>query len=243
MAPAAPTTLNFPDAGGTLVRVPASYQPGTTSRWVLYLHGYNETAASMLGGNYAPVTDALLAAGYVVAGITNTVQNCYGNAQCNADVAATITLLRSKLNLEPQPYLMADSMGGFQALNAISSGSAQPKAAVGWCINTNLALIADTGGLVPLLVPTYGITSDRPYPMATEGHDPLLQDGSVFTSTAFALWSSYGDTVVPRKRNTDPFAAKVRETGGEVTVHTSVGNHLDGSNFDPAAVVAFFNAH
>ena len=197
----------------------------------------------MQQGDYGQVETALLDAGYVVIGMTNTVQNCYGNAQCNADVAALVEPYQSKLSLEARPYVVADSMGGLTVLNAIPAGVIQPKAVVGWCINTDLGWdYAFGGAAVPIRV-DYNISASAPYAEATAGYDPMLQGGGVYAATPFALWGSYADTVVSRSANTDRFADMVNAAGGSVVVHTSSGEHLDSSNFDPTAVVAFFGAH
>ena len=216
---------------------------GVPNRWVLYVHGYNQDASTILGGEYGEVEVALLQAGYIVIGMTNTIQNCYGNGQCNADVAAVLNLYQGKLSLESQPYIVVDSMGGFTLLNAVSAGVIQPKAVVGWCINTDLAWDYAYGGAATPITLDYGISSGNPYAVATAGFDPMLQAGAAFATTPSELWASYSDTVVSRAANTDRFAARVNASGGNVLVYTSSGDHLDSSNFDPAAVLAFFGAH
>ena len=64
---------------------------------MLYFHGYNQDASTIREGDYGKVEAALLDAGYVVIAMTNTVQNCYGNAQCNADIARLVMLYRSRM--------------------------------------------------------------------------------------------------------------------------------------------------
>jgi hypothetical protein len=54
------------------------------------------------------------------------------------------------------------------------------------------------------------------------------------------FWSSYGDKVVPRIYNTDVTARDARCDGARVTVVTTIGNHGDPSNFQPARLVQFF---
>lgn len=242
-SPVTPSVLSFAGEGGSTAQIPLSYHQGTPSRWVIYLHGYDQTASTIWTGNYATVANALLSSDYVVISMNNTVQNCYGNPQCSTDVANLVRLYRQVLTLEPEPYVMADSMGGFTLLNAIASGSIAPRAVVGWCINTNLSWDFFSGGAAAPITSDYGISPASSYDTATSGADPMLDPGAVFASTSFALWSSYSDTVVLRSENTDPFTARVEAAGGSVAVYTSEGNHLDASNFDAAAVLAFFNAH
>ncbi len=237
------TSLSFPDMGGTIAEIPAAYVRGVPNRWVLFLHGYNQDANTIHDGSYGDVEAALLHAGYVVIAMTNTTRNCYGNAQCNADVAAVAKLGKRELSLQPEPFVVADSMGGFTVLNAISSGALHPKAVVGWCLNTDLAWDYISGGARTPITADYSISAANPYAVATAGFDPMLQGGAVYAGTPFQLWSSDADTVVGKTANTDRFAAMVNASGGSAVVNASTGDHLDPSNFDPAAVVAFFNAH
>ncbi len=223
--------------------IPATYRQGVASPWVLYLHGFNQDANTMLSGGYGEVEALLVKSGYVVIGMTNTTQNCYGNAQCSVDVAAVSALYQSTLSLQTRPYVLADSMGGFTALNAISAGAIVPRAVVGWCINTDLAWDYVSGGAAAPVTADYDISAAHPYAVATAGYDPMLQSSSVYATIPFALWSSYSDTVVSRAVNSDRFAVMINQGGGSVVVHTSSGEHLDASNFDPAAVVAFFRVH
>lgn len=244
-AVATPTvmTLSFPQQGGTLAMIPATYRQGTLNPWVLYLHGFNQDANTMLTGGYGEVAALLVKSGYVVIGMTNTTQNCYGNAQCSVDVAAVSAIYQSALTLQRRPYVLADSMGGFTALNAISARAIVPRAVVGWCINTDLDWDYVSGGAAAPVTADYDISAAQPYAVATAGYDPMLQSSSAYATIPFALWSSYSDTVVSRAVNTDRFAAMINQGGGSVVVHTSSGEHLDASNFDPAAVLAFFRVH
>ena len=145
-APFKVRTLSFPQQGGTLAMIPATYRQGTPNPWVLYLHGFNQDANTLLSGGYGEVEAELVESGFVVIGMTNTTQNCYGNAQCDLDVAAVSELYQSTLSLQTQPYVLADSMGGFTVLNAISARAIVPRAVVGWCINTDLAWDYVSGG-------------------------------------------------------------------------------------------------
>ena len=236
-------SLTFDVAGGIIAEVPGSYSASVQNPWVIYFHGYNETDASILTGNYSGAEQALLSAGYVVIAMNNTVQNCYGNAQCVQDVKALIEAAKEALSLTDRPFVMADSMGGFTMLNAIARGAVSPIAAVGWCINTNLGWDYTSGGARVPITADYDISEATPYAEATQGADPMLGGGAIFAQVPLALWSSYADTVVLREQNTDPFASMVRAAGGSVVVHTSQGNHMDPSNFDPAAIIAFFQQH
>jgi hypothetical protein len=237
------TTLYSSGQGGSVAMVPPSYNPQVASRWVIYFHGFAESADVILTGAYGNTMQDLVNHGYVVVAMNNTVQNCYGNAQCSKDVAALIVNYRSVLNLEPEPYAIAASMGGFTMLNAIAAGVMHPKAAVGWSLNTNLAWDYAYGNAGPVIAEDYDITESNSYELATAGYDPMRDEGKTFAAVPFELWSSYDDPLAPRSENTDPFAASVNAAGGQVIVKTSTGGHLDESNFHAGEVVTFFNKH
>jgi hypothetical protein len=89
----------------------------------------------------------------------------------------------------------------------------------------------------------YNVGEQNPYGSATAGFDPLLLSGAVYAGVPMKVWSSYHDTIVPRGLNADAFASRVNSAGGRVEVINAGGGHLDESNFDPKAVVAFFQSH
>jgi hypothetical protein len=57
------------------------------------------------------------------------------------------------------------------------------------------------------------------------------------------VWASAGDTIVPRSTNGASCVARATAAGTPATLVPTVGDHGDPSNFDPAAMVAFFDAH
>jgi hypothetical protein len=230
--------LTLPGQGGTYALVPPGYRPN--NRWVINFHGYGQSGNQiMTDNNEEPVMLALVNAGYVVISMQNTMQNCFGNAQCVADTANTIALWKSYLSLAGQGYATADSMGGFTMLNSISHGTLKPRACVGWSINTDLNWDYLNGGAPSVIDAAYG----TPYATATAGYDPMLQPTSVYTPIPMMLWASPSDNTVLKANNSDAFATRINGAGGNVVVNTVTGGHLDPSNFNPTAVVNFFNAN
>jgi fermentation-respiration switch protein FrsA (DUF1100 family) len=57
------------------------------------------------------------------------------------------------------------------------------------------------------------------------------------------IWASDGDTVVSARDNAQRLAAAERAAGGSVVYTPTVGDHGDPSNFQPAAVLRFFDAY
>ncbi len=115
--------------------------------------------------------------------------------------------------MEPEPYIVADSMSGFTVLNAIAAGVLRPKGVVGLCLSTDLGWDYAIGGAAKPITADYNISAENTYKVAIAGPDLMLQGGSVYARTPFALWSSDADTVVLKAMNTDRFAARVKASG------------------------------
>jgi hypothetical protein len=238
-----PGAIFTDSTGGTMwVLIPHNYKPGVANRWVLYEHGFNEVGWNITGGGNQGVTNVALSlanAGYVVIGMNNTFQNCYGNPQCGADVAAVIHQVTSQFSLAPQPYMFSESMGGFTMLNAITHGFVKPRAIVGVDINTNLAWVE---GLAPsVITAAYG----DPYATTTAGYDPMLVTGQALTNLLVPtmLWSSPSDTTVLQGPNALAYAALINGIlPGTVQLQAATGGHEDLSGFNGPAVVNFFNS-
>jgi len=191
------------------------------------------------------VVNALVQANYVVVASDYKIRNCWGNAQCVTDIAAVQKRWKEHLNLTPNPYVIAESMGGIVTWNAISHDALSPRAVVGIYPACDLANMYGHGvGPFYLDIQSdYGFSSLAGYPAATAGYDPMFAPASDFTSFPIVMWASYSDTSVVRSQNEDPFAARVNAAGGHVVINTSSGNHGDMSNFDPQAVLDFFEKY
>ena len=229
--------------------VPPGFAGTADTPWVMAFHGYGEDG-QMVQREYnndgANVSDTLYQQGYVIVSIDNVDQNCYGNKQCVADVKNAMATVSSALTLAPKPYLMADSMGGEQMLNAVSHGVVSPRAMVGFCINTSLRWQYYTNGQAIRVQAAYDFDDDADYADATDGYDPLLASGealSNLTQVPTLLFESSTDHIVAKKANTDAYAAMIHKAGGKVTVVLTKGDHLDPSNFPGARVSKFFKLY
>jgi acetyl esterase/lipase len=226
--------------------VPPRYDPAAPSRWVLYDHGLGQAGLDISANPCdSTVVKALVQANYVVIASDYKIQNCWGNAQCVTDIASVQKVWKEHLNLTPNPYVIAESMGGIVTWNAISHSTLSPRAVVGIYPVCNLSNMYDNGG-GPFYLDIqrdYGFSSPSGYATATAGYDPMMAPASDFTSFPILMWASYSDTSVVRSQNEDPFAAKVNAAGGNVVIDTSSGKHGDMSNFDPQAVLDFFEKH
>lgn len=234
--------------------IPPGYRNDGENRWVLVGHGYLQSGQMItLQYNSAPhrLGVALMRNGYVTVTVDNTVASCWGNGQCVADLKNVRDAVEKAISLQDQPYLLGDSMGGLQILNAVSSGVIQPKALVGICINTNLSWIyykQNLGG-APLIGEAYGFTTDEGYASATASFDPQIAASvagaaqSRLIAVPMLLFASDQDAVVLKASNADLFARTLKAAGGDVTVIGTTGPHEDPSNFDGDRIVNFLNQH
>lgn len=240
--------IQLSDANGveTYGIVPPNYDTSVPSRWVLYDHGLGQSGVDIsTSACDSEVVKALVRADYVVIASNYRNQSCWGNAQCVTDIAAVQKRWRERLNLASNPYVIAESMGGIVTWNAISHGALSPRAVVGIYPACSLSSMYDDGsGPFDLDIQSdYGFSSPSGYAPATAGYDPMLAPASDFISFPILMWASYSDTSVVRSQNEDPFAARVNAAGGNVVINTSHGNHGDASNFDPQAVLDFFEKY
>jgi acetyl esterase/lipase len=238
--------LNDAHSVPTWAIIPPTYRVGVQSPWVIFDHGAGQSGLAISTDAHDNLLiNALVQAGYVVVSSSYTTQNCWGNPQCVTDIAAVQTQWKSYLNLAPQPYVVAESMGGMVTWNAITHGALAPRAVVGIYPACNLSAMYGAGfGLFVSDIQTdYGFSIPSGYAAATAGYDPMLAPVSKFTGIPILMWASYADTTILRSQNEDPFAAAINAAGGNVVVNTSTGNHGDVSNFNPQAVVDFFAAH
>jgi pimeloyl-ACP methyl ester carboxylesterase len=235
------------DANGvsTWAVLPPGYQPGVEWPWVIYNHGYGGRGSEIfaLDPKLGALVQSLAAAGYVVVASNYRNFACWGNAECDADIANLQEVWRANLNLSPKPFVIGESMGGVVTWNAIAHGFLHPRGVVGIYPACSLAAMFRVSALAPSIEEAYDFSSSSQLAVATEGYDPLVDPPTDFTAFPIVIWASYSDTTVVRKRNEDPFAEAINAAGGNVVIHTSRGNHGDASNFDPSAVLAFFSVN
>lgn len=233
------------DANGvpTWAVLPPSYKPENSYPWIIYDHGFGQTIYSITA--HPPqngFVQALAAAGFVVVASEYRNLACWGNWECAEDIANLQALWRSRLKLSPQPFVIAESMGGIVTWNAISHGTLKPLAVVGLYPVCNLAAMYAEAPFQPTIQSAYGFASPAEYAMATMGFDPILTPPSTFAAIPIQIWASYADRIVRRSKNEDPFAQAINAAGGNVTINTTQGNHGDPRSFNAAAVIAFFSS-
>lgn len=229
----------------TYAIVPPTYSYQAQTPWVLYLHGDGQYGSAIFGGNDNTLIQALAYAGYLVVSTDYTSITCWGNPACTQDVASVIANYQAYFNLAPHPYVIEESMGGLVSLNSVFHGTLTPRAVVGLYPVFSLASLYDNGsGTYASQIQTaYNFSSPSGYAAATAGYDPALDPIGTFVNIPFDIWCSSSDTVVSCANNGQALVNAINAAGGSATYNASSGNHGDPSNFDPAAVVSFFNAN
>jgi hypothetical protein len=248
---ALPVQLQVPSnpQGGSanlVITLPPSYKPGTTIPWVMWFHGHGGYASDPftlpLG---PPMANAFIQAGYAVVSSDYSQQNCWGDADCVADIQTAVTQARMHFNLDPVPYCYAGSMGGIVLFNAIAHGAIQCRAIEAIFPVTNLASLYNGGsGTYASFIQTdYGFSSPSGYAAATSGYDPSLDSISTFASIPTEIHCSASDTVVPCSTNGQAFAAAITAAGGTANFIASTGDHGDPSNVQPSVAIDWFRNH
>jgi pimeloyl-ACP methyl ester carboxylesterase len=202
-----------------------------TGRLVVYLHGYGGDASSLTDpAGLEPLTEGLVAAGYAVAS-SDAGGDAWGNAasvDAYAALAATVTAQVAAREV----YLVAESMGGLAGAQLVDGGRiAGLRAYAGIYPLCDLSSVyADYANSIDAAhAPAVGAALDALSPVALDDADVPVQ-----------FWASPEDTTVDKERNADVCAAEVRAAGGRVDVVETEGDHGDPSNFDLAALLAFF---
>jgi pimeloyl-ACP methyl ester carboxylesterase len=238
-------TVEESDANGvaTWAILPPSYNPQIANPWIIYNHGIGQSIASVAASPpQSNFVHSLTTAGFVVIASNYRDLACWGNQECVEDISNLQTLWRSRLNLSPRPFVIGESMGGIVTWNAISHGALKPMAVVGIYPVCNLKSVYSERAFVPTIQTAYDFALSSGYSAATKGFDPMLASPSTFVVFPIQIWASYRDHSVFRSQNADAFAQAINAAGGTVTVNTSRGRHGDPSNFDAAAVIAFFSS-
>lgn len=225
--------------------LPANFDPSRTYPWVIFNHGAGQLGSAIATGdpNTQGLAAALSAAGYVVVSSNYRTQNCWGNQACVEDIRNLYDAFTQKLHLEARPFVIGTSMGGIVSWNAIIHGDFVPQAVVGIFPACNLPDMYNNPSFARDIQKDYGFTNRSNFAIATKGFDPVGSENlEPLTKFPILMWSSYGDQAVKKTANADLLASKVNALGGSASVITTTGDHGDISNFQPDALVNFFNA-
>lgn len=203
-----------------------------------------------------PTIEALLAAGYIVAGCQNYGDNLYGNTNCRNALQDFYLHMVRNYNVDEKIFMIGASNGAMSTLNAIHlMGIGKVRAVILQYPLTCLwrqynghpphqAAIESAYGISP------GLTESQ-FESATRTHDPEKVSTVVIDSKRIKtigmppikLWYSNSDTTTAAVNNAIPFMQLLEDSGCEVESVIATGGHGDYTHFDPDAFVDFFDKY
>lgn len=208
--------------------------PSTSGTLIIYHHGVGEDKTAWTSDPLkSELRTALLDEGYILAASNAHGEN-WGNANSIADYNALYADAIGRY-IVTKVIFISQSMGGMSGLNCIQNGTIPVAGWVGIYPACNLAWCY-ANGFTAAINTAYGISGD--YAAKTAGYDPVLLDGTHFT-TRMRFYASASDTTVSKTNNSDAMATVVNGHAAENTVVVCSGNHGDPSHFQPSDVIAF----
>lgn len=186
---------------------------------ILYHHGYTELHDRLLEAPDRPVTDALLAAGFVLASSSAGGDSWGSRRSIEANFRLWQRLDRSDLPLGH----LGISMGCLVALNCAADDRFPSRAVAG-------------------IAPVCDVESVRRHrDVSADARNPMDLDPERWTGVSIRFWAADEEAPVPKALNADAFAARVRGVAVESTVVTCAGGHTSASQYQPDDVVALFD--
>lgn len=200
--------------------------PHRTAKIVVYVHGAGENQDVMLTDPLKqPLTVALLDHGYSIAASYAHGEN-WGDPASVEDYIRLIAMLRAE-GLT-QVYILAQSMGGLDALQLI------PREKItAWAAIYPVANVRSVARTLPR--PDAAIRRARTVATLSPAH---VADAR---GLPMIFWASPHDTFVLKRFNTDVAAAEALRDGAHVRVLSTTGQYGDPSNFQPGRLLAFFS--
>jgi hypothetical protein len=213
------------------------YKP--RNRVVLFAHGTAERAEAIATeGRKNATVRALLDAGYWIAAGSGG-GDAWGNTVSVKSYVALGRALR-KRGLK-RIYVLAESQGGLPS--TLMLPLLRPAAWAGIypvCDLVSVYRYSHSPTLRRSIRLAYGARTLSEVVRLARGRSPAVPRNVARLPMIF--WASPGDTTVPKRLNADRCAEAARARGAQVTVVSTHGDHGDGSNFDPARLVRFFDA-
>lgn len=227
------------------VFVPGSYDSNKKNKWIIYAHGSNGSSLDLLNlPNENTLLKPLLNKGFVVVAPQYRNVTNWGNQEGIEDLVASYELGLEKFNLEENPYLLLQSMGGLVGLTSVAKGELKPKAIVGIYPVTNLKFeYENPHKTIPKYIENaYGFSDPAVFTEKTKSYDPIRDHNSeVFLDIPMLFMASYDDEIVPRMQNADKFADIVNNVGGSIKIVNHDGNHGDKTAFNIKEILGFLS--
>ena len=239
-----PEKANWTDIG---MYVPTDYSGLSGTKKDRYI----PTEDSTLWYSNATI-EALLDAGYVVAGAQNYGDSLYGNDNCRNAVVDFYDHMVKTYNVKEECYMIGASNGAMSTLGAVSILGEKVKAIILQYPLTCLVnqYFANSTHAAQMRT-AYGITDENitreELTQLLLNYDPLttnVQDGKkqgYFPATK--IYYSMDDTTTKATNNALPFYELLVNSGKEVEKQEAEGNHGDLSHFNPEEYVLWFESH
>ncbi|MDH2442696.1 hypothetical protein QDR37_01935 [Amnibacterium sp. CER49] len=212
-------------AAGSLVVAP----PHRNGALAVFVHGSGEGRRTIVDDRrQSGVVHDLVEHGYVVLA-ADAGGRAWGDAASVADYRTLIARTERAYGLH-DVFLMAESMGGLATMR-LARTVPGVRAVTAWYPVYDLRTMATKHRFAGWIRRDWA------------GADRSVVSPVAVPRVPMMIWASAHDTVVSAALNARRLAAAERAAGGSVVYTPTIGNHGDASNFHPAAVVRFFDAH
>jgi pimeloyl-ACP methyl ester carboxylesterase len=221
---AAATVIDDPTTASVLL-VPAR----PIGALAVFVHGSGQSRESILRNrDDAAVAKELVRHGYLVLS-ADAGGRAWGDAASVADYERLIdtTVREHEVHVVD---LMAESMGGLATMQ-LAARLPDLGAVTAWYPVCDLRTMQQKPHFAAAITKAWAGAGRRVVSPVAVPPVPLM------------VWASVHDTVVDASKNAAVCVAEDRAVGGQATWFHTTGDHGDHSNFHPAQVLAFFDAH
>lgn len=195
---------------------------------VVFLHGWGQTRWSLLSRREeASVAHAVTEAGFTVLAADATGK-AWGDPASLRDYRTLIERTQQRYDLR-DVFLMGESMGGLATMQ-LARTLPDVQAATAWFPVCDIRTMREARFQATIRSSWRG-RSRAPIAPVAVGDTPLL------------VWASPADTVVDAATNAAVCVAEAKRAGADVTYFHTTGEHGDPSNYQPSAVVTFFEKY
>lgn len=227
-----------------MVIEPASYDGSVATGVAFYHHGNGETRTAWNDeARKSGIRDALLAAGYLLVGISAGA-TAWGNDSAMAKYTIAHPYILSTYNVSGI-VLVGQSMGGLTAFRASADPSTYQRVrgvyGIYPCCGALAQYDSPNDTYDSQILSAWSAADRTALAAAVAGKDPLVRLAAAYPNIRYRFHASDSDTVVYKDVNTDAMRTLL---GGTSTIENSLvatsGDHGDPSNFDGPDIVAFF---
>ena len=195
----------------------------------VFVHGSGQTHDAILTIDHdRAVAQELARHGYVVLA-TDAGGRAWGDPASVEDYERLITSTESRYDVH-QVDLVAESMGGLATMQ-LAARMQDVAAVTAWYPVCDLRTMEHKPAFAAAITKAWA------------GADRSAVSPVQVPPVPMMVWASPDDTVVDASRNAALCVTEGRAAGGSVISIRTTGNHGDPSNFHPAEVLAFFDAH